>query len=85
MNDGIGKVPPSPGDKPMEPIKPADDHKPKPIEPATKNVLGMQMTKKQAEQFNAQLWHTASTNFNSYAKRALEAIKRLGRKSRGEE
>ena len=49
MNDGIGKVPPSPGDKPMEPIKPADDHKPKPIEPATKNVLGMQMTKKQAE------------------------------------
>ena len=84
MNDGIGKVPP-PGDSSMEPIKPFDNDKPKPIEPATKEVLGMQMTKKQLQQFNAQLWRDMSTNFNVWAKRALEAIKRLGRESRGEE
>jgi len=83
MSDGIGKIPPSSG-KPLIPEPDNSKKAPAPEQP-TENIMGMMMTKKQKKMFVSMLIKSISDDFNVWAKKALEAIKRLGKKSRGEE
>ena len=84
MNSRIGGLPPS-GQKPPEVPQPPDGKKPKHIEPADHVFMNMAMTKAQFTQAQSTFFRMLDNDFQKCAKNALEAIKRLGRKSRGEE